>query len=449
MAWLKGQTHLHSDRSGDSRTPPEDVVRWYAAHGYDFIVFTDHNVVTRPRPSPRPSMLVLSGAELTWNAPSCGPPTSPCNLHLNALFAAPPADDRTVTITGADAGDRASIFAAELALTTSLGGLAQLNHPNYHYAADAALLAVLAAQGLRLVEFSNASIGCQNEGDAAHPSTESLWDAVLDRGADVWNVATDDAHHYDDAPAVRARGETAYEGDRGWVMVHAEREPGALRAAMARGEFYSSTGPRIARIDGAGDALRLRLESPARTRFVGDGGRVLATSNGVDAVLPVASLPADLRWVRAVVDDGAGHTAWVQPLRVRREGATVSLMGPFGRSPAAAPAVAPPPPAPLPPTPPAQTAEETWDTTSEPVLGRGAGDIAMDLTRDGDTVRLRYDGGDMRCTRRGARCEGTWRGRTGAGWFDITFDPSGQAFRGTWGYDEDRANAAGFRGRRR
>ena len=45
---------------------------------------------------------------------------------------------------------------------------------------------VSAAQGLRLVEFSNASLGCQNEGDATHPSTEALWDAVLDRGADAW-----------------------------------------------------------------------------------------------------------------------------------------------------------------------------------------------------------------------------------------------------------------------
>ena len=115
MAWLKGQTHLHSDRSGDSRTPPEVVVRWYAEHGYDFIVFTDHNVVTRPRPSPRPTMLVLSGAELTWNAPTCGPPTSPCNLHLNALFATAPPDDRTVTLSPTDPGDRASVFAAELA----------------------------------------------------------------------------------------------------------------------------------------------------------------------------------------------------------------------------------------------------------------------------------------------------------------------------------------------
>jgi len=32
--------------SGDSQTPPEVVADWYERRGYDFIVFTDHNVIT-------------------------------------------------------------------------------------------------------------------------------------------------------------------------------------------------------------------------------------------------------------------------------------------------------------------------------------------------------------------------------------------------------------------
>ena len=44
--FLKGQLHLHTGNSGDSATPPADAARWYAARGYDFIVVTDHNVVT-------------------------------------------------------------------------------------------------------------------------------------------------------------------------------------------------------------------------------------------------------------------------------------------------------------------------------------------------------------------------------------------------------------------
>ena len=87
VGWLKGQTHLHSGNSGDSQTPPEQVVSWYAARGYDFIVFTDHNFVTTP-PS-HPKMLTIPGVELTQNYAQCEPAPAPeqgCLLHINALF---------------------------------------------------------------------------------------------------------------------------------------------------------------------------------------------------------------------------------------------------------------------------------------------------------------------------------------------------------------------------
>ena len=70
--WLKGQLHLHSNASGDSETPPDAVVRWYAEHGYDFIVFTDHNRVTEAPGVGE--MLVMPGVELTQNLERCDPP---------------------------------------------------------------------------------------------------------------------------------------------------------------------------------------------------------------------------------------------------------------------------------------------------------------------------------------------------------------------------------------
>jgi hypothetical protein len=86
--FVKGQLHLHSNRSGDSQTPPADVVRWYAGHGYDFIVFTDREHVTVEPSSP--SLLVIPGVELTQNVESCTPAPPPglrCLLHVNALYA--------------------------------------------------------------------------------------------------------------------------------------------------------------------------------------------------------------------------------------------------------------------------------------------------------------------------------------------------------------------------
>src|SRR6185295_7076294 len=43
--WYKGNTHTHTLNS-DGDSTPEDVVRWYREHGYQFLVLTDHNFLT-------------------------------------------------------------------------------------------------------------------------------------------------------------------------------------------------------------------------------------------------------------------------------------------------------------------------------------------------------------------------------------------------------------------
>ena len=45
LKWFKGNTHTHSLNS-DGDSTPEDVVRWYREQRYQFLFFTDHNVVT-------------------------------------------------------------------------------------------------------------------------------------------------------------------------------------------------------------------------------------------------------------------------------------------------------------------------------------------------------------------------------------------------------------------
>jgi hypothetical protein len=317
--FLKGQLHLHTNNSGDSATPPADAIRWYAAHGYDFIVVTDHNRVT-VAPSPA-SMLVIPGVELTQNVDACAPPPRAglhCLLHVNALFVAPPADGRVPWPPAAGPG-RFEIYRRALEAARRLGGIAQLNHPNFHYAADAPLIGRLARAGVTLMEIANRSWDSNDvPTDPGVPSTEAIWDAVLTAGADVYGTATDDAHHYFDAKAAGARGEGVFPGDLGFVMVRAAKEPAAIRAALARGDFYASTGVLLDRVDRTGDRLEIAVSagSPGRHRFtfVGAGGRVLARAQGRVASFALAGARGG--YVRAVVEDGAGRRAWTQPMRV-------------------------------------------------------------------------------------------------------------------------------------
>ena len=312
VRFLKGQLHLHTNRSGDGHESPAEVARWYQAHGYDFIVFTDHNVVTPGTTAG--DLLALPGVEITTNLEHCEPAAPPgltCNLHVNALFVDP---GRRLQ-PGSPSLERLEVYSHDLDQASALGGLALINHPNFRYGADGPLLTQLAHRGARLVEIANEASDSTNEGDAQHPSTEALWDEVTTSGETLFGVASDDAHDFSpDAAERAARGEYAFPGDLGFVMVRATKEAAAIRAALERGDFYSSTGLVLSRLDTAQQTLTLETGADAEFRFIGDGGQVLATSTGRSAHF--ALVGAGTHFVRAVVTDGRGKKAWTQPLRL-------------------------------------------------------------------------------------------------------------------------------------
>jgi hypothetical protein len=316
--YLKGQTHAHTSNSGDSETPAADALRWYAARGYDFVVFTDHDYVTVvPAEDRPPGTLAIPGAELTQNMRACEPAPPPgmsCLLHVNALFL--PNQQSGIAAVRRGSDRRLDVFRRAVRATISAGGLAQLNHPNFHYAADGALLATLAREGATFLEIANEASDSNNAGDANHPGTEALWDQVLSAGVTLWGVASDDAHHYDDAAWVRARGEAVFTGDRGFVMVRARKDVPEIRAAMARGDFYASNGVLLSVAERAADGslnivvAEASSPGPHRILCIGKGGRVLSE---VAARAGRCPPPDPGGYVRAVVVDPAGRRAWLQP----------------------------------------------------------------------------------------------------------------------------------------
>jgi len=314
--YLKGALHVHSSNSGDSQTSPERVASWYAEHGFDFIVFTDHNRITTIDSD---KLLAIPGVELTQNLETCEPPppvaAMNCLLHVNALFVTA---SRLDWHAFADGTPRIEVYTGAIDEARALGGIAQLNHPNFHWGADAALVGELVHHGLPLFEVANQSSDVANEGDARHPSTERMWDTVLDAGGMLYGTATDDAHQYDDAEAVRDRGVVPDVGDRGWVMVHARRERDDIRDALVRGDFYSSTGVVLTRVERTADALIVEGQGDLDFVFTGNGGRVLAHVHGSAATFMLASARGS--YVRATVSDASGHRAWIQPVRVTGDG---------------------------------------------------------------------------------------------------------------------------------
>ncbi len=329
LPWLKGSTHVHTLYSGDSRTPPSEVVKWYAEHGYDFIVITDHNRVTDDVSADLSGgkMVVLRGTELTNNPPVCEPaplePKGRCRIHVNALFVSQhPANrpmERPEKIEWRERKSikRVDLYQAALGKTAELGGLAQLNHPSWHWGVDSALAIELAARGLRFIEIANVAFSKWNGGGGTHVGTEALWDAMLTAGHRVWGVASDDAHHYRDRDieAVVKRGRALYPPGGGFSMIRADRNPASIRAAMDAGDFYASTGLLFKRHEVRGNQLVVEIDDPranAKIELIGSGGRLLESADGSTARFDLSGRGSNYVRVRAQAPGGA--SAWAQPI---------------------------------------------------------------------------------------------------------------------------------------
>jgi hypothetical protein len=337
VSWLKGSTHVHTAYSGDSDMPVANAIAWYRERGYDFIVVTDHNRVTDVESAGRP--LVLRGIELTHNPAACEPPPPEpdgrCRIHVNGIALthnalSGPAGEASALEPGArpppiewknqSTSQRLDMYQAAIDKVRELGGIVQINHPSWHWGVDGALLAELGRRGAVLVEIANMGFARWNAGDAVHPSAEALWDAALSEGVILYGVASDDAHDYapGEIASKRAAGRPVYEAGTGWVMVRAARRPDAIRAALARGDFYATTGVLLDRVELSGGALHIHVDASSpgehETIFIGQGGAELERVVGRSAHLALAQVPAG--YVRAVVARGDGARAWTQPMRV-------------------------------------------------------------------------------------------------------------------------------------
>jgi hypothetical protein len=323
--WLKGSTHVHAKPSGDSSTEIVDVIAWYQRRGYDFIALTDHNQVSElpggatfgqiavSAPADGRGLIVLAGIELTHNPATCIPapplPEGKCRVHVNGLGVTARPEGK---LEWADrkSFQRIDLYSRALVTARELGGLVQLNHPQWHWGIGPGLLTELGKRGALFVEVANSQFTAWNDGGQVgtrrFPSIEALWDAALLAGVTMWGVASDDAHAYD--------GKGQYPAGGGWVVVYAERQPKAILAALAAGSFYSSTGVVLERAGRQGDELVVEVSAQSA-----GGHRIAFLENGVRVVEQAGTraarkLPAK-GYVRAVVTREDGARAWVQPVR--------------------------------------------------------------------------------------------------------------------------------------
>jgi hypothetical protein len=299
--WYKGNLHTHTLNS-DGDSTPDEVVRWYREHGYDFLVLTDHGFITEVdglnalQGAPG-KFLVIRGEEVTSSVGD--KPIHVNGFDLHGTVDPPRASSVVAMVQGMVDGIRAA------------QGVPSVNHPNFGWAISAAELANV--QRTRLFELYNGHPAVNNLGGGGVPGLEEVWDRLLTSGKLIYGIAVDDAHHFK-----RPWDPTASSPGHGWVYVRSTAlEPRPLVEALERGDFYSSTGVVLDLIEAAPERLRVAVKqrgaSKYRIQFIGRGGRVLHEAPGPDATF---TFGGDEGYVRAKVHESNGAVAWTQPVGV-------------------------------------------------------------------------------------------------------------------------------------
>jgi hypothetical protein len=299
--WYKGNTHTHTVNS-DGDSTPDEVVRWYREHGYQFLVLTDHNYLTRVDGlntvhGADEKFLVIQGEEVTSTA-------SKKPVHVNGLgVESLVAPAKTESIAEALQQNVNGIRGAN--------GIPHINHPNFGWALTTDDL--LKLERTRLFEVFNGHPQVNNIGGGGTPGLEEMWDRILTSGRLMYGIAVDDAHTF------KRPGDPTVAGPgRGWVFVRAARlDPRAILDALERGDFYASTGVELAAYDATATSVSLKVRATTWSKyviqFIGAGGRVLTQSTDSSATY---TFKGDERYVRAKIVESNGQIAWTQPVAV-------------------------------------------------------------------------------------------------------------------------------------
>jgi len=303
MRWYKGNTHAHTLNS-DGDSSPEYVATWYKEHGYDFLVLSDHNVLTDPESLAQlvdSTFILIPGEEVTASFER-----KPVHVNgLNLPRVVEPVVGPSLVAT----------IQANVDAVRDAGGVPHINHPNFGWALGADELAQV--DRCRLLEIFNGHPQVHNQGGGDSPGTEEVWDILLTRGERIYGIATDDAHHL--------QGEFGpYRANpgRGWVAVKARAlDPDEIVRNLDSGLFYASTGVELEDVVVTPTRLEVRIKRRGdfkyTTEFIGSGGEVLKRSGGIH---PVYELDGPVQYVRARVRDSRGALAWTQPIFVTSDG---------------------------------------------------------------------------------------------------------------------------------
>ncbi|NUM56023.1 MAG: CehA/McbA family metallohydrolase [Candidatus Hydrogenedentes bacterium] len=276
--WRRGNLHAHTTRSDGDR-PPQDLIDRYAELGYDFLMISDHDMITESEAFDCHGMTLIPGNEVTINGPHI--------LHVDARAYVTPDADRQVVLSAIAADSAFAIMA----------------HPNWERHFNHCPQNKLESwQGYLGVEIYNGLVRMH----AGNPLATDRWDMLLGSGRRVWGFANDDAHQI---------------GDEGvaWNMVQSDsKQVTDLVAALRAGRFYASTGVIIDSIRLTGNVIRIATQNAQRIVVTKDFGRCITHADAASFEFTVGET-LDATYVRFECFGHGESMAWTQPIFIESE----------------------------------------------------------------------------------------------------------------------------------
>jgi len=275
--WLRGNLHAHTTAS-DGRRPLQEVLDDYAAHGYGFLMISDHDIFSSMETyetHDAKGMIMIPGNEITTGGVHM--------LHVNGDRRIDPHPQRQRVINHVN----------------DTKGFVIVNHPNWRKEFNHCPIEKLREWiGYAGIEIYNGIISMLD----GSPYATNKWDMLLTEGRRIWGFANDDSHY--------AEGNVGL----GWNVAYVDGDsPDRVSETLHAGRFYASTGVVINQIEVDGLTIRIETENADRIVALRDSGTRIQS---VDSNMIEVEVPDTAPYARFECWGRGESFAWTQPFFV-------------------------------------------------------------------------------------------------------------------------------------
>lgn len=312
----KGNLHSHTTQS-DGHLSPEQAVELFRAHGYHFLCLSEHDRYTDLSAQfDSDDFVLLPGLEASASLFTAPEGRRIKTHHMHGILgtktmrqAAPARFSQGELLPPPVYFEKWNGAAVAQQVSDALrahGCLVTYNHPIWSRVEPEEFINLDGIWALEIYNYNTV-----NESGTGADTT--WWDLMLRRGRQIYAFASDDNHNeglFDDACG-------------GWIQVVADRlDRESLLEAMLRGDFYSSSGPKIFGWGVRNDQVYVECSTCERINFICGGyvnagsTRIAPTRDGLcRAEYP---LTGDESYVRVECMDYQGRIAWTNAIFLQK-----------------------------------------------------------------------------------------------------------------------------------